>query len=140
MAAGRDHTAVGRYFALHFDEAERNRPGTAQDHSAGGVYLQEVAQIDGPPPVTSVALIDAYLARPTTRPLTTRKHLRCGPWPPNQKAVQDLSTQLAGDPNVDGMRDKSVDFIKGLLDVKGEHFRVRVQLDDRCPAGLWWGP
>ena len=82
---GRDHTAVGRYFALHFDEAERNRPGTAQDHSAGGVYLQEVAQIDGPPPVTSVALIDAYLAA-YYKALTTRKHLRCGPWPPTKKS------------------------------------------------------
>ena len=99
MAAGRDHTAVGRYFALHFDEAERNRPGTAQTTALAASTLQEVAQIDGPPPVTSVALIDAHLAA-YYRALTTRKHLRCGPGRQPKELFKDLSTQLAGDPNV----------------------------------------
>lgn len=137
---GRDHTAVGRYFALHFDEAERNRPGTAQDHSAGGVYLQEVAQIDGPPPVTSVALIDAYLAAYYKAP-DDPQAFAVRALAANQKELfKDLSTQLAGDPNVDGMRDKSVDFIKGLLDVKGEHFRVKYSWMTDALLGFAVGP
>lgn len=141
---GRDHAAVGRYFALHFDEAERNRPGTAQDHSAGGVYLQEVAQIDGPPPVTSVALIDAYLAAYYKAPDDPQAFV-VRALAANQKVLfKELSTQLAGDPNVDadsgGMRDKSVDFIKGLLDVKGEHFRVKYSWMTDALLGFAVGP
>lgn len=123
--AARDHATVAQYFALHFDDSEPNRPSTLQPHSAGGTYIRESAHIDGPPPKTSVALLDAYMAAYYKKPEDPQAFVVRAMVANQKELFTELSTQLAGDPNGGGMRDKSVDFIKGLLDVKGEHFRVK---------------
>jgi hypothetical protein len=142
---GRDHPAVGEYFALHFDENERNRVGTVQDHSPGATYSREVAHIDGPPPTTSVALLDAYMAAYLKLPEDPYAFAVRALVANQKELIKDLSTQLAGDPNVDvtqggGMRDKTVDFIKGLLDVKGEVFRVKYGWLTNAAMGFAVGP
>ena len=123
--AGRDHATVAQYFALHFDDAEHNRPSTLQPHSAGATYVAESAHIDGPPPKTSVALLDTYVAAYYKKPEDPQAFVVRAMVANQKELFTELTKQLAGDPNGDGMRDKSVDFIKGLLDVKGEHFRVK---------------
>lgn len=124
----RDHAAVGQYFALHFDDEAANRPGTAQGHSPGATYIREVSWIDGPAPKTSVALLDTYMAAYAKQPDDPHA-FAVRAMAANQKelftALADQLDQLAADPNGGGMRDKSVDFIKGLLDIKGERFRVK---------------
>lgn len=138
--AGRDHAAVAQYFARHFDNADRNRPGTAQDHSAGRTHLQEVALIDGPPPKTSVALLDVYMAAYYKKPDDPQAFLVHAMTANQKELFGALATQLAGDPNGDGMRDKSVDFIKGLLDVSGERFRVKYSWLTDATIGFAMGP
>jgi hypothetical protein len=123
--AARDHATVAQYFALHFDDAEPNRPSTLQPHSAGGSYIRESAHIDGPPPKTSVALLDAYMAAYYKKPEDPQAFAVRAMVANQKELFMELSSQLAGDPNGEGMRDKTVDFIKGLLEVKGEHFRVK---------------
>ena len=127
--AGRDHAAVAQYFVQHFDEEDRNRPGTAQAHSPGAAYVQEVSWIDGPTPTTSAALVDAYVAAYFKRPDDPSAFVVRAMAANQSELFAPLLKQLSGDPNGEeatgGMRDKSVDFIKGLLDVKGEHFRVK---------------
>lgn len=142
---GRDLPLVGRYFALHFDDEASNRPGTAQSHSPGAAYVQEVSSIDGPPPKSSVALLDTYVGAYQKKPDDPHAFaLRV--LVANQKTLlQDLIRQLSGDPNVDkdeggGMRDKSVDFIKGLLDVKGQHFQAKYSWLSDATLTMAMGP
>ncbi len=142
---GRDLPLVGSYFALHFDDEARNRPGTAQSHSPGAAYVQEVSSIDGPPPKTSVTLLDTYVAAYQKKPDDPHAFaLRV--LVANQKTLlQDLIRQLSGDPNADkdeggGMRDKSVDFIKGLLDVKGQHFQAKYSWLSDATLTMAMGP
>ncbi|TBO27689.1 hypothetical protein EYS42_16415 [Aquabacterium lacunae] len=138
--AGRDHAAVARYFVQHFDDEDRNRPGTAQDHSPGATYLREVALIDGPPPKTSVPLLDAYMAAYLKAPDDPQAFLVRAMAANQKDLLGALGTQLAGDPNGDGMRDKSVDFIKGLLDVTGERFKVKYSWLADATIGFAMGP
>lgn len=138
--AGRDHVAVAQYFALHFDEAERNRPSTVQHHSPGDAYVRESAHIDGPPPKTSVQLLDAYMAAYYKQPEDPQAFAVRAMVANQKELFTELSKQLAGDPNGDGMRDKSVDFIKGLLEVKGEHFKVKYSWLTDATLGLAMGP
>lgn len=138
--SGRDHAAVAQYFARHFDDDERNRPGTAQDHSPGATYLREVALIDGPPPKTSVQLLDAYMAAYDKKPDDPHAFVVRAMAANQKDLLGALSTQLAGDPNGDGMRDKSVDFIKGLLDVTGERFKVKYSWLADVTIGFAMGP
>lgn len=138
--AGRDHEAVAQYFAQHFDEEDRNRPGTVQEHSAGRTYQQEVALIDGPPPKTSTALLDAYMAAYYKQPDDPQAFAVRALAANQKELLGDLTKQLAGDPNGDGMRDKSVDFIKGLLDAKGERFKVKYSWLTDATIGFAMGP
>ncbi|HRH18269.1 MAG TPA: T6SS effector BTH_I2691 family protein [Aquabacterium sp.] len=143
----RDHAAVGQYFALHFDDEAANRPGTAQGHSPGATYIREVSWIDGPAPKTSVTLLEAYMAAYAKQPDDPHA-FAVRAMAANQKELfGELAKQLkqlAGDPNGDeatgGMRDKSVDFIKGLLEVKGEQFRAKYSWLSDLTMSLAMGP
>lgn len=127
---GRDHAAVCNYFAFHFDEMDSNRACPTKRHSSGAAYAQEVSLIDGPPPKTSVELLDAYMKAYYKKP-EDPEAFAVRAMAANQQALfASLTKLLTGDPNADeksggGMRDKSVDFIKGLLDLKGERFHVK---------------
>ncbi len=121
----RDHGLVGRYFAQHFDSTDINRPGSARDHSPGAAYVSEAALVEGPPPKTSVALLDTYMAAYYKKPAEPEAFLLRAMVANQQELFEPLATQLAGDPNGDGMRDKTVDFIKGLLEVNNGHLKVK---------------
>lgn len=139
---GRDQAAVGRYFAQHFDDTEPNRPGTVQDHSAGRAYMWEAELIDGPPPTASAVLLEAYAAA-YQRNIEDPQAFLVRAMVANQRDLFGaLATHLAGDPNGEspGMRDKSVDFIKGLLDVKGGHYRVKFGWLTNPTLGFAIGP
>lgn len=66
--AAREFAAFNQYFALHFDENEANRPGTAQDHSAGASYTQEVAISTTPQPLLQGPVLDKYIAELQAKP------------------------------------------------------------------------
>lgn len=66
--AAREFAAYNQYFALHFDDTEANRPGTAQDHSAGASYTQEVAISTTPQPLLKGPVLDRYMAELSANP------------------------------------------------------------------------
>jgi len=70
--AAREFAAFNQYFALHFDDAEASRPGTAQDHSAGASYTQEVAISTTPQPLLQGPVLERYMAELSASP-TDRK-------------------------------------------------------------------
>jgi hypothetical protein len=49
------HTGLANYLQKHFDDQDPNRPGTAQDHSPGEAYAQEVARAWAPAPLSPQA-------------------------------------------------------------------------------------
>ena len=66
--AAREFAAYNQYFALHFDDTEANRPGTAQAHSAGASYTQEVAISTTPQPLLKGPVLDRYMAELSANP------------------------------------------------------------------------
>lgn len=110
----RGHISVSRYFALHFDEAESNRRGPLPGHSAGEAYCREAQ--DEPPPASSAALNEQYLQE-YRKALTDATAYVWRIYVANQKELIAVFQNLTGDPNSDvGMRDKTVDLLKGLVD------------------------
>lgn len=136
----RDHGLVGQYFVQHFDATERNRPGTARDHSPGATYIAEASHIEGPPPKTSVALLDSYMAAYYKKPEDPQAYVVRAMVANQQELFGELAKQLGGDPNGDGMRDKSVDFIKGLLDLNNGHLKVKYSWLSDATMTLAMGP
>jgi hypothetical protein len=136
----RDHGLVGQYFVQHFDATDRNRPGTARDHSPGATYIAEASHIEGPPPKTSVALLDAYMAAYYKKPEDPQAYVVRAMVANQQELFGELAKQLGGDPNGDGMRDKSVDFIKGLLDLNNGHLKVKYSWLSDATMTLAMGP
>jgi hypothetical protein len=113
-----------QYFALHFDENDANNPKLL--HSPGEIYAQESAYIHGPQPLTTGSALTQFLIlyeHPVTELWAVALRAMVG----NQKTViEQLRDQLLGDPNEAGMRDKTVDFLKGLLsDVATDPFKKR---------------
>lgn len=110
----RGHVSVSRYFALHFDEAESNRLGPLPGHSAGEAYCREAQ--DEPPPTSSAALNEQYLQE-YRKELTDATAYVWRMYVANQKELIAVFQNLTGEPNSDvGMRDKTVDLLKGLVD------------------------
>ncbi|WP_090137949.1 T6SS effector BTH_I2691 family protein [Limnohabitans sp. DM1] len=110
----RQHASVGQYFALHFDETEANKPTPLPTHSAGEAYCSEAH--DEPPPTSAADLNEQYLKeyqKDLSDPTAYVWRMYVG----NQKELITVFKNLTGDPNSEvGMRDKTVDLLKGLVD------------------------
>jgi hypothetical protein len=109
----RSHPSVGQYFALHFDETEANKAGPLPTHSAGEAYCSEAR--DEPPPTSAAALNEQYL-KEYKKDLSDPTAYVWRMYVANQKELITVFKNLTGDPNESGMRDKTVDLLKGLVD------------------------
>jgi hypothetical protein len=112
------------YFAQHFDENDPNK--ALQLVSPGHIYALESSRIHTPAPLSTGGVLSQYIAL-QNKPITDTGSVILRAMVGNQKSVIKLvSEQLLGDPNEAGMRDKTVDLIKGLIsDVGGEQFKQR---------------
>lgn len=101
------------YFKLHFDPKDPNNP--LKLPSSGVVYAEESHRIHQPAPITQGAVRDRYLTlldKPITDPSAVVLRALVGN---QQEVITVVHTQLTGDSGADGMRDKTYDFLKGLL-------------------------
>nr|WP_157359696.1 T6SS effector BTH_I2691 family protein [Caldimonas brevitalea] len=140
LAAARDGRTQ-MYFALHFDDSDPNDP--KQLHSPGLRYAEESGLIHQPQPLTTGAALKEYLAL-YDQPIVDPKAVPLRALMGNQgEVVATVHKELLGDPNAEvegGMRDKTVDLIKGLLsDVAGEHFKTRYSWLTNALCGLALG-
>jgi len=111
MAAA-DASETIQYFHIHFDPQDPNEPGSLP--GAGETYASESALIHQPAPF-SEALQEPYL-KALDEPIIGDKPVALRALVGNQESVFSLiHTQLMGDPGATGMRDKTYDFMKGLL-------------------------
>ena len=101
-----------RCFQLQFDPHDPNR--TDATKCGGEIYAAESALIHQPAPF-SVELQETYL-RQLDLPINSDKAVALRALVGNQDSViQLIHTQLSGDPGDTGMRDKTYDFLKGVL-------------------------
>jgi hypothetical protein len=100
------------YFKLHFDPQDPNKPNPVP--CAGEVYASESGKIHQPAPF-SAELQEPYLQQ-MDHPIVSDKAVALRALVGNQESVFSLiHTQLSGDPGDTGMRDKTYDFLKGVL-------------------------
>lgn len=107
---------VKNYFKLHFDETDPNPIGPFE--APGIVYAKEASLLYDTPPTTKGAALTQYLAQ------TVNKDNITGPdaiairalLGNDQSAINLVQTQFFGNPGAEGMRDKSFDFLKGVLE------------------------
>jgi hypothetical protein len=100
------------YFSRHFDPQDPNRPGSVA--CPGEIYAGESALIHQPAPM-SAQLLEAYL-KPLDGSVVSDEAVALRALMGNQESVISLvHTQLTGDPGDTGMRDKTYDFLKGVL-------------------------
>ena len=112
LAATQDARTLA-YFARHFDADDRNSPISLV--SAGKVYASESQFIHQPAPLTTGDVLDAYLAmldKPITDEAAVVQRALVGN---QQDVIAVIHAQLTGDAGADGVRDKSYDFLKGVL-------------------------
>lgn len=113
LAATTD-TLTLRYFAQHFD---KDAPNTPRDYDCGSRYAIESDRIHQPAPLSEGPVVDAYLAM-LDKPITADDAVAMRALMGNQQhVILKVHEQLTGDPGDTGMRDKSYDFFKGLLDL-----------------------
>ena len=100
------------YFCTHFDPQDPNEPGPLP--GSGETYASESALIHQPAPF-SLDLQEPYL-KPLDAPIISDEAVALRALVGNQESVFSLiHTQLSGDPGDTGMRDKTYDFLKGVL-------------------------
>lgn len=106
--------AVRKYFLFHWDEGDPN-PKLRAAISAGVAYARENQYINVPAPFTEGKVLDRYLAE-LQKDITDQSAITLRAVVANQKALIDLvHEQITGDPGDTGMRDKTYDFLKGVL-------------------------
>ena len=106
--------AVRQYFLFHWDEGDPN-PKQRAAISAGVAYARESQYINVPAPFTEGKVLDRYLAE-LQRDITDQSAITLRAVVGNQKDLIDLvHGQLTGNPGDTGMRDKTYDFLKGVL-------------------------
>lgn len=143
--AARNHSSTAQYFSLHFDAAEPNKPSVLPRHCAGSTYVQESSHADGPPPKTSVELLNAYMALYDKNPEDPHAYAVRAMVANQQELLKPLSKALSGDPNMEaeeggGMRDKTVDFMKGLLELNNGHLKIKYSWLTDATMTLAMGP
>jgi hypothetical protein len=117
--AGAEDPLTLAYFEHHFDEADPN-PQLRRSASAGIAYARENQYINTPAPLTEGAVLDAYVAQ-IQKPITDKSAIALRALVGNQKELIELvHARLTGDTSADdAMRDKTYDFLKGVLGLDG---------------------
>ncbi|CAN5875873.1 hypothetical protein BH11PSE13_BH11PSE13_13380 [soil metagenome] len=108
--------AALRYFRLHFDEDDANR--LTAPVSAGAIYARESHLIHFPQPLSTQQCAEDYLALTMDLPITAREAVALRAMFGNQKsAIEQAHAILIGEMDRSGenMRDKTYDFMKGLV-------------------------
>ena len=112
LAATQDAKTLD-YFARHFDANDSNSPLSLV--SAGKIYASESQLIHQPAPLTTGTVLDTYLAmlgKPITDEAAVVQRALVGN---QQEVITVIHAELTGDAGADGVRDKSYDFMKGVL-------------------------
>lgn len=108
----RQHVKFAQYFAQHFDDQAPNRPGTAQDHSAGTAYATEVRLAMTPQPLVRGATFDSYLAELHKTPTDATAHMQRA-LAGNQSEVLAALQAYTQDSRPDKLHDLAGGLLKG---------------------------